>query len=40
MAAAAAIDECKIMRPEKAAVTRLLHDEPEFSERFMSHLLE
>jgi CRP/FNR family transcriptional regulator, cyclic AMP receptor protein len=39
MAAAAAIDECKIMRLEKAAVARLLHDEPEFSEKFMSHLL-
>jgi CRP/FNR family cyclic AMP-dependent transcriptional regulator len=27
------------MRLEKAAMIRLLHDEPEFSERFMSHLL-
>ena len=27
------------MRLEKAAVIRLLHDEPEFSEKFMLHLL-
>src|ERR1700730_1754354 len=34
LATAAAIAECTIMRLEKAAVIRLLHDEPEFSERF------
>jgi CRP/FNR family cyclic AMP-dependent transcriptional regulator len=34
------IEECRIMRLEKAAMIRLLHDEPEFSEAFMSHLLE
>jgi CRP/FNR family cyclic AMP-dependent transcriptional regulator len=39
MATAAAIEECTIMRIEKATMIRLLHDEPEFSERFMSHLL-
>jgi CRP/FNR family transcriptional regulator, cyclic AMP receptor protein len=39
MATAAAIEECKIMRLEKAAVINLLHDVPEFSERFVSHLL-
>jgi CRP/FNR family transcriptional regulator, cyclic AMP receptor protein len=39
MATAAAIEGCKIMRLEKAAMIRLLHDEPEFSERFMSYLL-
>jgi CRP/FNR family cyclic AMP-dependent transcriptional regulator len=39
MATATAIEECKIMRLEKAVVVRLLHDEPEFSARFMSHLL-
>jgi CRP/FNR family cyclic AMP-dependent transcriptional regulator len=39
MATAAAIAECKIMRLDKTAMMRLLHDEPEFSERFMSHLL-
>jgi CRP/FNR family cyclic AMP-dependent transcriptional regulator len=27
------------MRLEKATMIRLLHDKPEFSERFMSHLL-
>jgi CRP/FNR family cyclic AMP-dependent transcriptional regulator len=39
MATASAIEECKIMRLEKAAVIRLLHDEPAFSEGFMTHLL-
>ena len=31
--------ECEIMRLDKAAMVRVLHDEPEFSELFMSHLL-
>jgi CRP-like cAMP-binding protein len=39
MATAAAMEESAIMRLEKAAMIRILHDEPEFSERFMSHLL-
>jgi len=39
MATATAMEDCKIMRLEKAAMIRLLHDESEFSERFMSHLL-
>jgi CRP-like cAMP-binding protein len=39
LATAAAIAECTVMRLEKAAVIRLLHDEPEFSERFVAHLL-
>jgi CRP-like cAMP-binding protein len=39
MATAAAMEDSNIMRLEKAAMIRLLHDEPEFSERFMSHLL-
>lgn len=39
MATAAAMADCKIMRLEKAAMIRLLHDEQEFSERFMAHLL-
>ena len=39
MATASAIEECKIMRLEKAVMVRFLHDEPEFSEKFMSHLL-
>jgi CRP/FNR family transcriptional regulator, cyclic AMP receptor protein len=39
MATAAAMEDCKIMRLEKAGMIRLLHHEPEFSERFMAHLL-
>jgi CRP/FNR family cyclic AMP-dependent transcriptional regulator len=39
MATVAAIAECKIMRLEKTAMMRLLHDEPELSKRFISHLL-
>jgi CRP/FNR family transcriptional regulator, cyclic AMP receptor protein len=39
MATAAAIQESTIMRLEKAATNRLLRDDPEFSEKFLSHLL-
>jgi len=39
MASAAALSECTIMKLEKAAVVKLLHEEPEFSERFLAHLL-
>ena len=39
LARATAVVECKIMRLEKAAMTSLIHNEPEFSERFLSHLL-
>jgi CRP/FNR family transcriptional regulator, cyclic AMP receptor protein len=39
MATAAAMTECLITRLDKAAMIRALHDEPEFSEKFMSHLL-
>src|SRR5205807_9482644 len=39
MATATAIMECEIMRLEKAAIIRVLHEEPAFSELFMSHLL-
>ena len=39
MATAAAMTECKIMRLEKEAIIRVLHDEPAFSEIFVSHLL-
>jgi len=35
----AAITECEIMRIEKQAMVRVLHDQPKFSERFMHHLL-
>jgi CRP/FNR family cyclic AMP-dependent transcriptional regulator len=39
MATATAMTEGEIMRLEKAAVIRVLHDEPAFSELFVSHLL-
>jgi CRP-like cAMP-binding protein len=39
IATATAMTECNIMRLEKAAVVRVLHDEPTFSEMFVSHLL-
>jgi len=39
MATVTAIMECEIMRLEKAAIIRVLHEEPAFSELFMSHLL-
>ena len=31
--------ECEIMRLEKAAIVRVLHEEPAFSEMFLAHLL-
>jgi CRP/FNR family cyclic AMP-dependent transcriptional regulator len=31
--------ECEIMRLEKATMIRVIHDEPAFSEMFVSHLL-
>jgi CRP/FNR family cyclic AMP-dependent transcriptional regulator len=33
------VTKCVIMRVEKAAITRVLHDEPQFSERFILNLL-
>src|ERR1700726_2885620 len=33
------MSECEIMRLEKGAIIRVLHDEPAFSEMFVSHLL-
>ena len=39
MATAVAMTECEIMRLEKEAIIRVLHDEPAFSEMFVSHLL-
>jgi CRP/FNR family cyclic AMP-dependent transcriptional regulator len=39
MATATAMTECEIMRLEKGAIVRILHDEPAFSEMFVSHLL-
>lgn len=39
MASATTMSECSIMRLEKAAVIRLLHDQPAFSELLLHHLL-
>ncbi len=39
LATATAVTECEVMRVEKAAMIRVLHDEPAFSEMFVSHLL-
>jgi CRP/FNR family cyclic AMP-dependent transcriptional regulator len=39
MATATAMDECSIMRLEKARVIRILHEEQAFSEVFVAHLL-
>jgi CRP/FNR family transcriptional regulator, cyclic AMP receptor protein len=39
LATVAAMTECVIMRLAKADIVRVLHDEPKFSERFMSYLL-
>jgi len=39
LATVAARTQSVIMRLEKTAIMRVIHDEPEFSERFMSHLL-
>jgi CRP/FNR family transcriptional regulator, cyclic AMP receptor protein len=39
MATAAAMTVCEIMRVEKSAMVSVLHEEPAFSEMFISHLL-
>ena len=39
MATATSMDDCCVMRLEKARVVRLLHEEPAFSEIFVAHLL-
>jgi CRP-like cAMP-binding protein len=39
MATAVAITECSIMKLEKAAVVRILHEEPSFAELFLAHVL-
>lgn len=39
MATATAMSDCSILRLEKAAMIRVLHDEPAFSEVFVSYLL-
>jgi CRP/FNR family cyclic AMP-dependent transcriptional regulator len=39
IATARAMTDCEIMRLEKEAMIRVLHEEPAFSEMFVSHLL-
>ncbi|HEY5336747.1 MAG TPA: Crp/Fnr family transcriptional regulator [Rhizomicrobium sp.] len=39
IATASTMTECEIMRFEKAAIIRVLHEEPAFSEMFVSHIL-
>jgi CRP/FNR family cyclic AMP-dependent transcriptional regulator len=39
MSTAMAMNECEIMRLEKQAIVRTLHEEPAFSEMFVAHLL-
>jgi CRP/FNR family transcriptional regulator, cyclic AMP receptor protein len=39
MATVTAMTECMIMRLQKPSIVRVLHDEPGFSEMFISHLL-
>ena len=39
MATATTMTECEIMRLEKGAIIRILHDQPAFSEMFVAHLL-
>jgi CRP/FNR family transcriptional regulator, cyclic AMP receptor protein len=39
LATAVAMTECEIMRLEKATMIRVLHEEPAFSEMFVSYLL-
>jgi CRP/FNR family cyclic AMP-dependent transcriptional regulator len=39
MSTARAMNDCEIMRLEKQAIVRTLHEEPTFSEMFVAHLL-
>jgi CRP/FNR family transcriptional regulator, cyclic AMP receptor protein len=39
LATATAMTDCEVMRLEKAAMISVLHEEPAFSELFVSHLL-
>jgi CRP/FNR family transcriptional regulator, cyclic AMP receptor protein len=39
LATVTSMTECVIMRLDKAAIVRVIHDEPKFSEMFMSFLL-
>jgi len=38
-ASATAMSECSVMKLQRAAVLRLLHEQPSFAERFRAHLL-
>ncbi|HUF86711.1 MAG TPA: Crp/Fnr family transcriptional regulator [Thermohalobaculum sp.] len=40
LASASALEECDIMRLEKSALQRLIQDDAEFSEVFITHILE
>jgi CRP/FNR family cyclic AMP-dependent transcriptional regulator len=39
LASAAAMTDCVIMRLDKAAIVRVLHEQPKFSEMFLSYIL-
>jgi CRP/FNR family cyclic AMP-dependent transcriptional regulator len=39
LATASAMTECETMRVDKAEIQRVLHDEPAFSQMFISHVL-
>jgi len=39
LASAAAMADCVIMRLDKTAIVRVLHEEPKFSEMFLSYIL-
>ena len=39
LTSAVAITQCEILRIEKAAIIRVLHEEPAFSEMFIAHQL-
>jgi CRP/FNR family cyclic AMP-dependent transcriptional regulator len=39
LATAAAMTDCVIMKLDKAAIVRVLHEEPKFSEMFLSYIL-
>jgi CRP/FNR family transcriptional regulator, cyclic AMP receptor protein len=40
LATASAMTECETMRVTKAEIQRVIHEEPAFSEMFVSHILE
>jgi CRP/FNR family transcriptional regulator, cyclic AMP receptor protein len=39
MSSASAVQDCNIVRVEKAVMLRLIHQEPEFAEQFLAYLL-